>query len=100
MAFDRWHFLYFNKTNKNASKSLLRLRVCFQPLLDVEAEDKAVFMTNGDFLTPSFLLSHRRSLSKDAKFFDSDTGVLEVPMTVQVAGQVCVMLRTIHVYCR
>lgn len=66
-----------------------------------EHEDKAVFMTNGDFLTPSFLLSHRRSLSKDAKkFFDSDTGVLEVPMTLQVAGQVCVMLRTIHVYCR
>ncbi|XP_030278233.1 cilia- and flagella-associated protein 74 isoform X3 [Sparus aurata] len=31
----------------------------------------------------------RCSLSKDAKkFFDSDTGVLEVPMTVQVAGQV------------
>ncbi|XP_076597344.1 cilia- and flagella-associated protein 74 isoform X1 [Chaetodon auriga] len=29
------------------------------------------------------------SLSKDAqKFFDRDTGVLEVPMTVQVAGQV------------
>lgn len=66
-----------------------------------EHEDEAVFMTNGDFLTPFFLLSHRLSLSKDAKkFFDSDTGVLEVPMTVQVAGQVCVMLRTIHVYCR
>ncbi|KAM4570699.1 cilia- and flagella-associated protein 74 [Fundulus diaphanus] len=31
----------------------------------------------------------RQSLSKDAEnFFDSDTGVLEVPMTVQVAGQV------------
>ncbi|XP_035499668.2 cilia- and flagella-associated protein 74 isoform X3 [Scophthalmus maximus] len=31
----------------------------------------------------------RRSLSKDAKtFFDSYTGVLEVPMTVQVSGQV------------
>ncbi|MED6257656.1 hypothetical protein ATANTOWER_029069, partial [Ataeniobius toweri] len=31
----------------------------------------------------------RRSLSKDAEnYFDSDTGVLEVPMTVQVAGQV------------
>ncbi|XP_062247115.1 cilia- and flagella-associated protein 74 [Platichthys flesus] len=31
----------------------------------------------------------RLSLSKDApKYFDSDTGVLEVPMTVQVAGQV------------
>ncbi|XP_029362700.1 cilia- and flagella-associated protein 74 isoform X2 [Echeneis naucrates] len=31
----------------------------------------------------------RHSLSKDAKkFFDNDTGVLEVPMTVQVAGQV------------
>ncbi|XP_070696380.1 cilia- and flagella-associated protein 74 [Pempheris klunzingeri] len=31
----------------------------------------------------------RCSLSKDAKkFFDRDTGVLEVPMTVQVAGQV------------
>ncbi|XP_035998411.1 cilia- and flagella-associated protein 74 [Fundulus heteroclitus] len=30
----------------------------------------------------------RQSLSKDAEnFFDSDTGVLEVPMTVQVAGQ-------------
>ncbi|MEQ2254957.1 hypothetical protein ILYODFUR_008951 [Ilyodon furcidens] len=30
----------------------------------------------------------RRSLSKDAEsYFDSDTGVLEVPMTVQVAGQ-------------
>ncbi|XP_040009856.1 cilia- and flagella-associated protein 74 isoform X3 [Xiphias gladius] len=31
----------------------------------------------------------RHSLSKDVKkFFDNDTGVLEVPMTVQVAGQV------------
>ncbi|KAG7226924.1 hypothetical protein INR49_022219 [Caranx melampygus] len=31
----------------------------------------------------------RHSLSKDAnQFFDSDTGVLEVPLTVQVAGQV------------
>ncbi|XP_040915235.1 cilia- and flagella-associated protein 74 [Toxotes jaculatrix] len=31
----------------------------------------------------------RRSLSRDVKtFFDSGTGVLEVPMTVQVAGQV------------
>ncbi|KAM6924912.1 cilia- and flagella-associated protein 74 [Xenentodon cancila] len=31
----------------------------------------------------------RRSLSKDAEqFFDTDTGVLEVPMTVHVAGQV------------
>lgn len=39
------------------------------------------------------LLPYRCSLSKDAKkFFDSDTGVLEVPMTVQVAGQVCIIL--------
>ncbi|XP_013865837.1 cilia- and flagella-associated protein 74 [Austrofundulus limnaeus] len=31
----------------------------------------------------------RRSLSKDAEnYFDKDTGVLEVPMTVQVAGQI------------
>lgn len=37
MAFDRWYFSYFNKTNKNISKSLLRLRVCFQPLADVFA---------------------------------------------------------------
>lgn len=37
------------------------------------------------------LLSHRSSLSKDAKdLFDSDTGVLEVPMAVEVAGQVCI----------
>ncbi|XP_008411308.1 cilia- and flagella-associated protein 74 isoform X2 [Poecilia reticulata] len=39
----------------------------------------------------------RQSLSKDAqKYFDSDTGVLEVPMTVQVAGQVLPAQYTIH----
>lgn len=35
----------------------------------------------------------RPSLPKDAKkFFDSDTKVLEVPLTVQVAGQVWITL--------
>ncbi|XP_043967379.1 cilia- and flagella-associated protein 74 [Gambusia affinis] len=39
----------------------------------------------------------RHSLSKDAgNYFDSDTGVLEVPMTVQVAGQVLPAQYTIH----
>uniref|UniRef100_A0A087X792 Cilia and flagella associated protein 74 n=1 Tax=Poecilia formosa TaxID=48698 RepID=A0A087X792_POEFO len=39
----------------------------------------------------------RQSLPKDAqKYFDSDTGVLEVPMTVQVAGQVLPAKYTIH----
>ncbi|XP_014856151.1 PREDICTED: cilia- and flagella-associated protein 74-like, partial [Poecilia mexicana] len=39
----------------------------------------------------------RQSLPKDAqKYFDSDTGVLEVPMTVQVAGQVLPAQYTIH----
>lgn len=38
-------------------------------------------------------LSSRPSLPKDAKkFFDSDTKVLEVPVTVQVAGQVRIQL--------
>lgn len=38
-------------------------------------------------------LSSRLSLPKDAKkFFDSDTKVLEVPLTVQVAGQVRILL--------
>ncbi len=44
------------------------------------------------------LLSHRSSLSKDAKkFFDRDTGVLEVPVTVQVAGQVCTVFCTTYI---
>ncbi|XP_027868908.1 cilia- and flagella-associated protein 74 isoform X1 [Xiphophorus couchianus] len=39
----------------------------------------------------------RQSLSKDAQnYFDSNTGVLEVPMTVQVAGQVRPAQYTIH----
>lgn len=46
---------------------------------------------------PVSVISHRHSLPKDARqFFDSDTGVLEVPVTVQVAGQVCMMLYFLH----
>lgn len=46
-------------------------------------------MSNDDLLR---LFSHRCSLPKDAKtFFDKDTGVLEVPMAVQVVGQVCMI---------
>lgn len=39
---------------------------------------------------PLLWLSCRSSLSKDAhKYFDADTGVLEVPVVLQIAGQVC-----------
>uniref|UniRef100_A0A4W5L4P6 Uncharacterized protein n=1 Tax=Hucho hucho TaxID=62062 RepID=A0A4W5L4P6_9TELE len=39
----------------------------------------------------------RRSLFEDAKtFFDSETGVLEVPLTVQVADQVRPVPFTVH----
>lgn len=46
---------------------------------------------------PALCVSYRCSLSKDANgFFDADTGVLEAPVVVQIAGQVGVILHTAY----
>lgn len=48
-------------------------------------------------ILPVLCVSYRRSLSKDANdFFDAETGVLEAPMVVQIAGQVCILLHTAY----
>ncbi|XP_069383318.1 cilia- and flagella-associated protein 74 isoform X2 [Paralichthys olivaceus] len=63
--------------------------VCPEMRKHMEILPKTGFIQAQSSLNAQLKFLPRRSLSKDVKkYFDSDTGVLEVPVTVQVAGQV------------
>ncbi|XP_044067515.1 cilia- and flagella-associated protein 74 isoform X4 [Siniperca chuatsi] len=67
----------------------LTFEVCPEMRKHMEILPKTGFIQAQSTLNAQLKFLPRCSLSKDAKmFFDIDTGVLEVPMTVQVAGQV------------
>ncbi|XP_067447707.1 cilia- and flagella-associated protein 74 isoform X2 [Thunnus thynnus] len=74
----------------SASTALkLNFEVCPEMRKHMEILPKTGFIQAQSSFNAQLKFLPRRSLSKDAKtFFDTDTGVLEVPMTVQVAGQV------------
>ncbi|XP_026187330.1 cilia- and flagella-associated protein 74 isoform X3 [Mastacembelus armatus] len=67
----------------------LTFEVCQEMRKHIEILPKTGFIQAQSSFNAQLKFLPRRSLSKDAKnFFDSDTEVLEVPMVVQVAGQV------------
>ncbi|XP_072223136.1 cilia- and flagella-associated protein 74 [Leuresthes tenuis] len=67
----------------------LTFEVCPEMRKHMEIRPKTGFIRAQSSFNAQLKFMPRRSLSKHAeKFFDSDTGVLEVPMKVQVAGQV------------
>ncbi|XP_008283307.1 uncharacterized protein cfap74 [Stegastes partitus] len=67
----------------------LTFEVCPEMRKHMEILPKTGFIQAQSHFNAQLKFMPRQSLSKDAKkFFDSDTGVLEVPVTVQVAGQV------------
>ncbi|KAM7404384.1 hypothetical protein PAMP_011732 [Pampus punctatissimus] len=76
----------------SASTALkLTFDVCPEMRKHVEILPKTGFIQAQSSFNAQLKFLPRRSLSKDAKtFFDTDTRVLEVPMTVQVAGQAVV----------
>ncbi|XP_053173341.1 cilia- and flagella-associated protein 74 [Scomber japonicus] len=74
----------------SASTALkLTFEVCPEMRKHMEILPKTGFIQAQSSFSAQLKFLPRRSLSKDATaFFDTDTGVLDVPMTVQVAGQV------------
>ncbi|XP_030589922.1 cilia- and flagella-associated protein 74 isoform X2 [Archocentrus centrarchus] len=75
----------------------LTFEVCLEMRKHMEILPKTGFIQAQSSFSAQLKFIPRRSLSKDAKkLFDSDTGVLEVPMTVQVAGQVQPAHFTVH----
>ncbi|XP_035511787.1 cilia- and flagella-associated protein 74 [Morone saxatilis] len=67
----------------------LTFEVCPEMRKHMEIVPKTGFIQAQSSFNAQLKFLPRCSLSKDAKtFFDRNTGVLEVPMTVQVAGQV------------
>ncbi|XP_017266687.2 cilia- and flagella-associated protein 74 isoform X2 [Kryptolebias marmoratus] len=66
----------------------LTFEVCPEMRKHMEVLPKTGFIQAQSSFNAHLKFMPRRSLAKDAEnFFDKDTGVLEVPMTVQVAGQ-------------
>ncbi|XP_041859968.1 cilia- and flagella-associated protein 74 [Melanotaenia boesemani] len=67
----------------------LTFEVCPEMRKHMKILPKTGFIQAQSSFSAQLKFMPRTSLHKDAeKFFDRDTGVLEVPMTVQVAGQV------------
>ncbi|XP_029010867.1 cilia- and flagella-associated protein 74 isoform X2 [Betta splendens] len=86
-------------TMQSRASTALRLtfEVCPEMRKHMEVLPKTGFIQAGSSFKAQLKFSPRHSLSKDAKrFFDSDTGVLEFPMTVHVAGQVQPVHFTVH----
>ncbi|XP_062419540.1 cilia- and flagella-associated protein 74 [Pungitius pungitius] len=76
---------------QSRASSALRLtfEVCPEMRKHMEILPKTAFIQAQSSFNAQLKFLPRSSLSKDAEnLFDSDTGVLEVPMAVQVAGQV------------
>ncbi|GLD45765.1 cilia- and flagella-associated protein 74 isoform X1, partial [Lates japonicus] len=82
----------------SASTALkVTFEVCPEMRRHMEILPKTGFIQAQSSFNAQLKFLPRCSLSKDAqKFFDSDTGVLEVPMTVEVAGQVQPVLFTVQ----
>uniref|UniRef100_A0AAQ6IMB2 Cilia- and flagella-associated protein 74 n=1 Tax=Anabas testudineus TaxID=64144 RepID=A0AAQ6IMB2_ANATE len=75
----------------------LTFEVCPEMRKHMEILPKTGFIQAQSSFNAQLKFLPRRSLSKDAKkFFDSDTRVLEVPVAVQVAGQVQPVHFTVH----
>ncbi|XP_029975349.1 cilia- and flagella-associated protein 74 [Salarias fasciatus] len=75
----------------------LTFEVCPEMRKHMEILPKTGFVQAQSGFNAQLKFTPRRSLAQDAgEFFDSDTGVLEVPMTVQVAGQVQPACFTVH----
>ncbi|KAM6981917.1 LOW QUALITY PROTEIN: cilia- and flagella-associated protein 74 [Tautogolabrus adspersus] len=67
----------------------LTFEVCSEMKQHMEVLPKTCFIQAQSSFNALLKFQPRCSLAEDAKkFYDRDTGVLEVPMTVQVAGQV------------
>ncbi|KAM3618715.1 uncharacterized protein V6R79_023944 [Siganus canaliculatus] len=66
----------------------LTIEVCPEMRKHMEIVPKTGFIQAQSTFSAQLRFLPRRSLNKDApSFFDKDTGVMEVPVTVQVAGQ-------------
>nr|XP_020468130.1 cilia- and flagella-associated protein 74 isoform X2 [Monopterus albus] len=75
----------------------LTFQLCPEMRKHMEILPKTGFIQAQSSFNAQLRFLPRRSLSKDAKrFFDSDTSVLEVPVTAQVAGQVQPLHFTVH----
>nr|XP_015822445.2 cilia- and flagella-associated protein 74 [Nothobranchius furzeri] len=67
----------------------LTFEICPEMREHMEIIPESSFIQAQSTFNAQLRFKPRHSLSKDAeKYFDNDTGVLEVPMTVKVAGQV------------
>ncbi|XP_060913194.1 cilia- and flagella-associated protein 74 [Labrus mixtus] len=65
----------------------LTFEVCSEMKKHMEVHPKTCFIQAQSSFNALLKFQPRCSLAEDAKCYDRDTGVLEVPMTVQVAGQ-------------
>ncbi|XP_037629906.1 cilia- and flagella-associated protein 74 isoform X4 [Sebastes umbrosus] len=87
--FDRLYQDSIMVQNRASSSFKLSFEVCPEMRKHMEVLPKTGFIQAQSSFHAQLKFLPRPSLSKDAKqLFDRDTGVLEVPMTVQVAGQV------------
>ncbi|XP_068589913.1 cilia- and flagella-associated protein 74 isoform X3 [Cebidichthys violaceus] len=95
--FDRLYQDSIMVQNRANTALKLTFEVCPEMRKHMEILPKTGFVQAQSNFNAQLKFLPRSSLSKDAKkLFDSDTGVLEAPMTVQVAGQVKPAHFTVH----
>ncbi|XP_069550165.1 cilia- and flagella-associated protein 74 [Brachyistius frenatus] len=95
--FDRLYQDSVTVQSRASTALKLTFEVCPEMRKHMEILPKTGYVQTQSSFNAQLKFTPRRSLPKDAsRFFDRDTGVLEVPMTVQVAGQVQSAHFTIH----
>ncbi|KAL7399008.1 hypothetical protein ABVT39_018484 [Epinephelus coioides] len=95
--FDRLYQDSITVQSRASTALKLTFEVCPEMRKHMEILPKTGFIQAQSSFNAQLKFLPRCSLSKDAKkLFDRDTGVLEVPMTVQVAGQVKPVHFTVH----
>nr|XP_057941692.1 cilia- and flagella-associated protein 74 isoform X2 [Doryrhamphus excisus] len=95
--FDRLYQDVLTLQSSTSAALKLTFDLCPEMRKHIEILPRTGFLQAQSSFTAHLKFVPRQSLSQDAsKYFDSATGVLEVPMTVQVAGQVHPVIYTIQ----
>ncbi|XP_028850611.1 cilia- and flagella-associated protein 74 isoform X2 [Denticeps clupeoides] len=95
--FDRLYQDSIEVQSRASTALRLTFEVCKELKNHMEILPKTGYIQANSTFHAQLRFLPRRSLPVDAKhFFDKETGVLEVPLTVQVADQVCPVPFTIH----
>ncbi|XP_054636590.1 cilia- and flagella-associated protein 74 [Dunckerocampus dactyliophorus] len=95
--FDRLYQDVVTLQSSTSAALKLTFNLCPEMRKHIDILPRTGFLQAQSSFTAHLKFVPRQSLSQDAsKYFDSATGVLEVPMTVQVAGQVHPVIYTIQ----